>query len=108
MTARLAGALLLGLCLPAVPSLAASTDDMLATCRTEAARQLGIPAPLIDLRYEGRLADGSYAFEGDAETRPPMMFECSIERQTPPATHADAGCRTNAGEAARQSSPACD
>ena len=108
MTARLAGALLLGLFLPAMPSQAASTDDMLATCRAHASRQFGIPAPLINLRYEGRLADGSYAFEGDAETRPPTMFECSIRRQTPPATRAAAGCRADAGEAAMGNASACD
>lgn len=101
MTTRLALALALsvGISLTTSPSRAAGTDELATACRTQASEAFGVPATQIDLWFEGRLPDGSYDFEGSTETTPPMMFECSVQRQTaadvPVAANADTPYATN-------------
>lgn len=115
MNIRLLSVLVIGLgfILSATPSGATDTDRMLTACRAQASRQLGVPPDIINVHFEGRMADGSYAFNGDTETTPPMLFECSIQgrnarRPARASFGVPRGCPVDVSQADRYKYPACN
>lgn len=91
---------------------AADEDHMLDKCRHYASKHLRISADIINVKYEGQRTDKTYAVNGDAETEPPLTFQCSFRPDGRKISHfvfhAPEGCPADVSEADRYKYPDCD
>jgi len=90
----------------------ATQDHMLTSCRNYASKHLNISAGIINVKYEGQRTDGTHAVNGDAETNPPMTFQCSFGpggKKIVNWTHnSPQGCPADVSEANRYLYPDCE
>lgn len=91
---------------------AADEDFMRDKCRHYASKHLRISPDIINVKYEGQRTDGTYAVNGDAETEPPLTFQCSFRPNGRKIKHfvfhAPDGCPADVSEADRYKYPDCD
>jgi len=91
--------------------LAADQSTMMATCNTYAAKHLQVStSDILDLKYEGRRTDGTYAVNGTAANG--QTFQCSFNKAGTKVLHwshsAPTGCPVDVSEANRYMYPDCN
>ena len=93
-------------------TLAADEGHMLDKCRKYAASHLRVSPSIINVKYEGQRTDGTHAVNGDAESKPPMTFQCSFNSQGTRVVrwvyHSPEGCPSDVTEADRYKYPDCN
>ena len=91
---------------------AADEDLMLDKCRHYASKHLRISPDIINVEFEGQRSDGTYAVNGDAESEPPLTFQCSFRPNGRKISqfvfHAPEGCPVDVSEADRYKYPDCE
>lgn len=93
-------------------SMAADAEHMMDACRSYASKHLRIDAGIVNVKYEGQRTDGTHAVNGDAETNPPITFQCSFRadgrRIVSWVHHSPEGCPVDVSEADRYLYPDCE